>query len=241
MENYSFYKKINRYVILSLYFHNVKYGVSRTDLINDAYKQYQYDVDNGVNDKDARKKCFKSINKKIKLASKNNIDQHKYRYSLITGAIYLFFSLIIMILGLSFQNNVNTLANLILYFISFIVGLGIFVYTIVTYKNRYYYDFIVVFGLLVFLVIAFVYSFGLCFTPETAYHTYRVSYIFPIGYDLLKYQKIAVDGDFSNITLKLVDTTRFYDFTLIFSAFVTILFSILYICDFYKFRKRKKY
>lgn len=239
MENYSFYKKINRYVVLSLYFHNVKYGVSRSDLINDAYKQYQDNVDNGINDKDARKRCFKSINKKIKSSSKNNVDSHKYRFSLITGAIYLFFSLIIMILGLSFQNNVNTSANIVLYLICLVAGIGVAIYTIMTYKNRYYYDFIVVFGLLIFLIMAFIYSVGLCFTSDTAYHTYRISYIFPVGYDLLKYQKIAADGDFSNITLKLVDTVRFYDFTLIFSAFVSILFSILYTCDFYRYRKRK--
>ena len=212
------------------------YKGSYNRLYDACEKEYQAAVNSGRTEEEALKIAKATINEKVKGQFKWRTIS-RYRFSFLTSAIVLFFSLIFAICGLTMPNVMGLFE--VLFPIYFLAAVFILIYYLMTLKKRCLLDMFVTFLLFVSLIAMFSQLWGYVFWGNhlldgTVNSYCAMQYIFP-GLSIFNQYRLEGTTEKFPLVYELIGTYYHFDPTILVSL-GCLISSIVFI---YKERRKK--
>lgn len=210
-------KKIKLYIKDKLKSYKVYKNDRFYELYNSCIDEYELQINNGLNDKDAFELAVQDVEGII--SSYLNKGENKYSFSILICFVALFVSILEML----FTFSVNTLNIYGLEMLIFIVILLIFFgYSIVTKKNRRWYEYLIIIIFFVTWVITYLQIGKYYFRGTMPNIYYTADFIFPCIINIQVWYRES-----ANLLFDISANLYLIDLNFIISILMTILMTIL--------------
>jgi len=215
------YQIIRKVVKSQLQLRGITDNKSIDEFAQTCFDEYKLSLDSGMNEDDALKQAYISLNEALdtyKVSKKTNLT---YRYSLILSIISFVSCLVVSILGWLISDVLSVYG--IIYPILFLFATAMLVYTILTFKKRNKLDAAIVIVLFLSALSIFIQCAIYFYRARTGDFYYSLNYTFPGLLNFNRHVLVSVEP----LKYELASCITLFDPTLIIS-FISLITSVLY-------------